>query len=194
MASREGWCLSIGSFLLQDTGAQWRSPRSIHVGKDGLCGRVDARLGRLGRRPRFQGDRRPRVNFPCWPEIPRVKLTPDRLFWRTPGKLQLMNSLGQNPHELLLEVWRPRAIHLIGLRSRPILPLRDRDGHGVLPLLLAKGYKLLDVSRGVEAILGEGNWGIGRPLGLTVRQDDAPATRRGGPPQQYAGGSGPHPD
>ncbi len=34
------------------------------------------------------------------------ELTPDRLFWRIPGKLQLLHSLRQNPHELLLEVWR----------------------------------------------------------------------------------------
>ncbi len=30
------------------------------------------------------------------------------------------------------------------------------------PLLLAKGHKLLDVSRGVEAVLGEGKRGMGR--------------------------------
>ncbi len=66
----------------------------------GLCVRVDAR--RLGRRPRlhqllvYVGEERNRH--------PRVKLTPDKLFWRTPGKLQLLDSLRQNPHELLLEV------------------------------------------------------------------------------------------
>ncbi len=106
-----------------------------------------------------EGDWRPRVDFPCGLEIPGVKLTPGRLFWRTPGKLQLLDSLRQNPHEL--EVWGPRSVRLIGLRSRPILPLRGRDGHGVTPLVLAKGHKLLDVSRRAEAVLGEGNreWG-----------------------------------
>ncbi len=108
-----------------------------------------------------EGDRRPLVDFLCGPEIPGVKLTPGRLFWRTPGKLQLLDSLRQNPHGLLLEVWGPRSVRLIGLRSRPILPLRGRDGHGVIPLVLAKGHKLLDVSRRAEAVLGEGNrkWG-----------------------------------
>ncbi len=77
----------------------------------GLCVRVDAR--RLGRRPRLhqllvyvgeERNRHPRVSFACGPEVPQVKLTPDKLFWRTPGKLQLLDSLRQNPHELLLEV------------------------------------------------------------------------------------------
>ncbi len=77
----------------------------------GLCVRVDA--CRLGRRPRLhqllvyvgeERNRHPRVSFACGPEVPRVKLTPDKLFWRTPGKLQLLDSLRQNSHELLLEV------------------------------------------------------------------------------------------
>ncbi len=48
------------------------------------------------------------------------------------------------------------------------------------PLLLAKGHKLLDVTRGVEGVLGEGKRGMGRPLCLAVRQDNTPATRRVG--------------
>ncbi len=79
------------------------------------------------------------------------------LFWMTPGKLQLLDSIRQNPHELRLEVWEPRAVCLIGLRSRTILPLRGRNGHRVIPLLLAKGHKLLDISRRAEAVLWEGN-------------------------------------
>ncbi len=88
----------------------WASPPSTWE-KNGLCVRVDGR--RLGRRPCLhqllvyvgeERNRRPRVSFACGPEVPRVKLTPDRLFWRTPGKLQLLYSLRQNLHELLLEV------------------------------------------------------------------------------------------
>ncbi len=61
---------------------------------------------------------------------------------------------------------------MIGLRSRPILLLRGREGHGVIPLLVAKGYELLDVRRGAETVLGKGNRGMGRPLGSAARQDD----------------------
>ncbi len=62
--------------------------------------------------------------------------------------------------------------HLIGLPSHPILSLQGRNGHGVIPLFLAKGHKLLDVSRRAEAVFGEGNRGMGRALGLVERQDD----------------------
>ncbi len=50
---------------------------------------------------------------------------------------------------------------MIGLRSRPIPFLRGRDGHGVIPLLVAKGYELLDVRRGRKQSLGKetGEWG-----------------------------------
>ncbi len=53
-----------------------------------------------------------------------------------------------------------------------------------------KVYKFLDVSRGAEAVLWEGNWGMGRPLGLAAWQDGAPDIRRGVAHQRHAGGSG----
>ncbi len=59
---------------------------------------------------------------------------------------------------------------------------------------MAKGYKSLDVGRGAETVLGEGNRGMRRPLGSTARQDGAPAARRGGAHQRHAGGSEPHPE
>ncbi len=50
---------------------------------------------------------------------------------------------------------------MIGFRYRPIPFLRGRDGHGVIPLLVAKGYELLDVRRGRKQSLGKetGEWG-----------------------------------
>ncbi len=83
---------------------------------------------------------------------------------------------------------------MLGLRSCPLLLLRGRDGHGLVALLVAKGYESLDVGRGVETVLGEGNRGMRRPLGSTARQDGAPAARRGGAHQRHAGGSEPHPE
>ncbi len=55
-----------------------------------------------------------------------------------------------------------------------ILFHRGRDGHGVIPLLVAKGYEPLDIRRGAETVLGKGNWGMGRPLGSAAQQDGAP--------------------
>ncbi len=49
---------------------------------------------------------------------------------------------------------------------------------------MAKGYESLDIGRGTETVLGEGNRGIRRPLGSAARQDGAPATRRGGAHQR----------
>ncbi len=59
---------------------------------------------------------------------------------------------------------------------------------------MAKGYESLDVGRGAETVLGEGNRGMRRPLGSAARQDGAPAARRGGAHQRHAGGSEPHPE
>ncbi len=59
---------------------------------------------------------------------------------------------------------------------------------------MAKGYESLDIGRGTETVLGEGNRGIRRPLGSAARQDGAPAARRGGAHQRHAGGSEPHPE
>ncbi len=75
-----------------------------------------------------------------------------------------------------------------------ILFYRGRDGHGVIPLLVAKGYEPLDVRRGAETVLGKGNRGMGRPLGSAAWQGGAPAARRGGAHQRHAGGSEPHPE
>ncbi len=59
---------------------------------------------------------------------------------------------------------------------------------------MAKGYESLDIGRGAETVLGEGNRGMRRTLGSAARQDGAPAARRGGAHQRHAGGSEPHPE
>ncbi len=41
---------------------------------------------------------------------------------------------------------------------------------------MAKGYESLDIGRGAETVLGEGNRGMRRPLGSAARQDGARST------------------
>ncbi len=59
---------------------------------------------------------------------------------------------------------------------------------------MAKSYESLNIGRGAEAVLGERDRRMRRPLGSAARQDDAPAARRGGAHQRHAGGSEPHPE
>ncbi len=116
---------------------------SIHVGKDGLCGRVNI-FTSCSCTSGEEGERRPRVNFPCGPEIPRVKLIPDRLFWRTPGKS------GSDPAQSSLSEAE------MDMESSPSSWPKDTNSS-----MLA----------GAEAVLGDGNRGMGRPLDLAARRD-----------------------
>ncbi len=84
-----------------------------------------------------------------------------------PGKLELLVSCGHDPHQLLLEVRGPLADWTITLHFHPILFLWGRDGHRVLVFLPAEQHKVCNVPWRVEAVLREGDWGMGWGEGFT---------------------------
>ncbi len=101
-----------------------------------------------------------KVNLPArGSKIPGVEHSLGRLLRRTTGKLELLDSFGHDPHELLLEVGGPLAFWTIKLRSRPILFLWGQGGYRVVIFFLqAERHKVLDVRRRVKTVIGEGEW------------------------------------